>query len=298
MRENRKRCVVYIPYINPHIIPYTKSPLYNVYYIISIEGKTTILYRLKTKKTVNTLPTIGFNVETVTPCKGMEFTVWDVGGQDKFRPLWGHYLEDTKGLFFVMDSCDKERLFEARNELSGILESDKMKGVPVVILANKQDIPTYYTREITEEIQSDLDYVLTTSDGHAGTAFSDLTGTSSLTPTEIAEALNLTVLLEGRKWTIESTCALKGDGLIEAMEKMGRLIKERRKEIFLYEMLPYARRILWKQSQFFSMKCSLTQGEYCGNRARVLIGHRDIFSHIICIVLLFCPSRVFCLAKR
>lgn len=157
-------------------------------------GKTTILYRLKTKKTVNTLPTIGFNVESVTPCKGMEFTVWDVGGQDKFRPLWGHYLEDTKGLFFVMDSCDKERLFEARNELSGILESDKMKGVPVVILANKQDIP------------------------------------SSLTPTEIAEALNLTVLLEGRKWTIESTCALKGDGLIEAMEKMGRLIKERRKE--------------------------------------------------------------------
>ena len=46
-------------------------------------GKTTILYKLKLNETVSTIPTIGFNVETVSPCKGLTFTVWDVGGQEK-----------------------------------------------------------------------------------------------------------------------------------------------------------------------------------------------------------------------
>lgn len=33
---------------------------------------------------------VGFNVETVT-YKKVRFNVWDVGGQDKIRPLWRHY---------------------------------------------------------------------------------------------------------------------------------------------------------------------------------------------------------------
>jgi hypothetical protein len=50
-------------------------------------GKTTILYKLKLGEIVTTIPTIGFNVETVE-YKNINFTVWDVGGQDKIRPLW------------------------------------------------------------------------------------------------------------------------------------------------------------------------------------------------------------------
>ena len=53
-------------------------------------GKTTILYKLKLGEVVTTIPTIGFNVETVD-YKNISFTVWDVGGQDKIRPLWRHY---------------------------------------------------------------------------------------------------------------------------------------------------------------------------------------------------------------
>merc|ERR1712100_29600 len=49
-------------------------------------GKTTILYKLKLGEVVTTIPTIGFNVETVE-YKNISFTVWDVGGQDKIRPL-------------------------------------------------------------------------------------------------------------------------------------------------------------------------------------------------------------------
>ena len=58
-------------------------------------GKTTILYKLKLGEIVTTIPTIGFNVETVE-YKNISFTVWDVGGQDKIRPLWRHYYQNTQ----------------------------------------------------------------------------------------------------------------------------------------------------------------------------------------------------------
>ena len=64
-------------------------------------GKTTILYQLKMGETVKTIPTIGFNVETLD-YKGLNFTVWDVGGQDKIRVLWKHYYQNTDGLIFLL----------------------------------------------------------------------------------------------------------------------------------------------------------------------------------------------------
>merc|ERR1739848_588727 len=79
-------------------------------------GKTTILYKLKLGEIVTTIPTIGFNVETVE-YKNISFTVWDVGGQDKIRPLWRHYFQNTQGLIFVVDSNDRDRMGEARDEL-------------------------------------------------------------------------------------------------------------------------------------------------------------------------------------
>ena len=58
----------------------------------------------------------GFNVETVE-YKNISFTVWDVGGQDKIRPLWRHYYQNTQGLIFVVDSSDRERIQESHDEL-------------------------------------------------------------------------------------------------------------------------------------------------------------------------------------
>ncbi|KAI8849077.1 ADP-ribosylation factor family-domain-containing protein [Chytridium lagenaria] len=78
-------------------------------------GKTTILYKLKLGEIVTTIPTIGFNVETVE-YKNISFTVWDVGGQDKIRPLWRHCkLPNTQGIIFVIDSNDRDRIGEARS---------------------------------------------------------------------------------------------------------------------------------------------------------------------------------------
>ena len=65
---------------------------------------------------------LGFNVETVE-YKNISFTVWDVGGQDKIRPLWRHYFQNTQGkgypvyialkLFILnasKDGCSKQNL--------------------------------------------------------------------------------------------------------------------------------------------------------------------------------------------
>ena len=107
-------------------------------------GKTTMLYKLKLNETVTTIPTIGFNVETVQPVPGLTMTVWDVGGQEKIRALWRHYYQGTDGIIWIVDSNDPVRLEESRDELMNVLSmrSDEiLNGVPILLFANKQDLP-------------------------------------------------------------------------------------------------------------------------------------------------------------
>merc|ERR1712146_52778 len=103
-------------------------------------GKTTILYKLKLGEVVTTIPTIGFNVETVE-YKNISFTVWDVGGQDKIRPLWRHYYQNTQGIIFVVDSNDRERVGEAKDELNRMLSEDELRDGVLLVLSNKSDLP-------------------------------------------------------------------------------------------------------------------------------------------------------------
>ncbi|KAI5279405.1 hypothetical protein KEM54_004179, partial [Ascosphaera aggregata] len=103
-------------------------------------GKTTILYKLKLGEIVTTIPTIGFNVETVE-YRNIQFTVWDVGGQDKIRPLWRHYFQNTQGIIFVVDSNDRDRVTEAREELQRMLNEDELRDALLLVFANKQDLP-------------------------------------------------------------------------------------------------------------------------------------------------------------
>ena len=49
---------------------------------------------------------LGFNVETVE-YKNISFTVWDVGGQDKIRPLWRHYFQNTQGLSRLLNMSQR-----------------------------------------------------------------------------------------------------------------------------------------------------------------------------------------------
>ena len=69
-------------------------------------------------------------------------TVWDIGGQDKVRQLWHHYYENCDGLVYLIDSADLARVDESIEEMQKILLNDNIKGnIPILILANKQDIP-------------------------------------------------------------------------------------------------------------------------------------------------------------
>merc|ERR1711935_15411 len=146
-------------------------------------GKTTILYKLKLGEIVTTIPTIGFNVETVE-YKNISFTVWDVGGQDKIRPLWRHYFQNTQGLIFVVDSNDRERIDGdngAKDELHRMLQEDELRDAVLLIFANKQDLP------------------------------------NAMSASELTEKLGLNEL-RNRRWYIQATCAVQGNGLYEGLD--------------------------------------------------------------------------------
>ncbi|GLU13513.1 hypothetical protein SLE2022_301460 [Rubroshorea leprosula] len=143
-------------------------------------GKTTILYKLKLGEIITTIPTIGFNVETVE-YKNVSFTVWDVGGQDKIRPLWRHYFQNTEGLIYVIDSNDRERISEARDELHRMLSENELRDTTLLVLANKQDLP------------------------------------NAMNVSEITDKLGLHSLRQ-RRWYIQATCATSGQGLYEGLD--------------------------------------------------------------------------------
>merc|ERR1712166_933613 len=153
-------------------------------------GKTTILYKLKLGEVVTTIPTIGFNVEEVQ-YKNINFTVWDVGGQDKIRKLWRYYYQNTQGLIFVVDSNDRDRIEDAREELAKMLDEDEMRDAVVLVYANKQDLP------------------------------------NAMTAAEITEKMGLQNM-RNRQWFIQSACATTGDGLYEGLDWMSRTLSSRK----------------------------------------------------------------------
>ena len=104
-------------------------------------GKTTILYNLKLGEVVTTIPTIGFNVETVE-YKNISFTVWDIGGQDKIRKLWRYYYMGINAIIYVVDSNDHERVSVAQEELSVMLSEPDLRDAAWLVFANKQDLQT------------------------------------------------------------------------------------------------------------------------------------------------------------
>jgi GTPase SAR1 family protein len=74
-----------------------------------------------------TLPTLGFNIETVQ--YNIDLNCWDVGGEDKIRPVWRKDYEKTQGLIFVVDSNDRERISEANEELQKLMREDELRDV-------------------------------------------------------------------------------------------------------------------------------------------------------------------------
>ncbi|KAL6740872.1 hypothetical protein Aduo_014182 [Ancylostoma duodenale] len=167
-------------------------------------GKTTILYKLKLGEVVTTIPTIGFNVETVN-YRNLSFTVWDVGGQERIRVLWKYYFNNTeadclgleyvrcsffcnahsilinKAVIFVVDSADRERMDEVRTELNTLFDDPELREAKFLVFANKQDLP------------------------------------NAMTTAEVIKALELHGL-RNREWYVQPSNAVTGEGLVEGLE--------------------------------------------------------------------------------
>uniref|UniRef100_A0A8C2ZWT5 ADP-ribosylation factor-like protein 14 n=1 Tax=Cyclopterus lumpus TaxID=8103 RepID=A0A8C2ZWT5_CYCLU len=150
-------------------------------------GKTTLLYKLKLNACVTTVPTIGFNVEMLEARKNgknIALTVWDVGGQGKMREHWPSFHPDAAAVVFVVDSSGRERLEEARRELENTLKSELLRGRPLVLLANKQDV------------------------------------NGALTVTEIKDTFSLRKMCSGRDWFVQPCSASTGFGVEEAFRRV------------------------------------------------------------------------------
>lgn len=108
-------------------------------------GKTTLLYKMQLGTVAETIPSkiysaISFNVETVV-YRNIKLQVWDLGGQGSLRPYWRCYYQGTNAIIYVVDSADTTRLNLAREELTAMLSEGELQGVPLLVLANKQDLP-------------------------------------------------------------------------------------------------------------------------------------------------------------
>ncbi len=114
-------------------------------------GKTTILYKMQLGEVVTSVPTIGFNMETVQ-YRNIKFQVWDIGGQTIIRKLWSHYYENTDALIFVVDSSDPERIELAKAELHGMLQTEALENAAVLVFANKMDTGVMSVSEISEKM--------------------------------------------------------------------------------------------------------------------------------------------------
>jgi len=113
-----------------------------------------------------------------------------VGGQDKIRPLWRHYYQNTQGLIFVVDSNDRDRIEPAREELHKMINEDELRDAVILVFANKQDLP------------------------------------NAMTAAEITDKLGLHSL-RSRNWYIQATCATTGDGLYEGLDWLSATLKNR-----------------------------------------------------------------------
>ncbi|KAI7756743.1 hypothetical protein M8C21_009974 [Ambrosia artemisiifolia] len=142
-------------------------------------GKTAILYKIKTGDFVTTAPTIGFHVEGLE-YKNIRFTVWDLGGQDSIRALWRYYYQNTDALIFVVDSNNKQRIYQARNELHRLLKEDGLSDATILVFTNKEDLR------------------------------------SAMNVSEVADKLKLHTISQ-RRWRIQSTSAKTGHGLYEGL---------------------------------------------------------------------------------
>jgi ADP-ribosylation factor related protein 1 len=173
-------------------------------------GKTTLLEQIKASNSphahpnLNTVPTVGQNVSTIS-LPDMYLKIWDVGGQHSLRGLWQSYYASCHAIVFVIDSTDVGdadlanlaelsdpleeevgRLGECRLVLEDVLQHADTEGVPLLVLANKQD-----REDCIEVVRIKEGFVRKVFEGEKGSSLRDsrVLPCSALTGTGVEEAV-------------------------------------------------------------------------------------------------------------
>ncbi|XP_066901986.1 ADP-ribosylation factor-related protein 1 [Halyomorpha halys] len=110
-------------------------------------GKTTYLEAAKTKFTKNykgmnpnkITTTVGLNIGKID-VSGIRLNFWDLGGQEELQSLWDKYYAESHAVIYIVDSNDRERIDESKETFDKMIASENLIGVPLLVLANKQDI--------------------------------------------------------------------------------------------------------------------------------------------------------------
>jgi ADP-ribosylation factor-like protein 8 len=114
----------------------------------------------------DTIPTIGFNKREVQKGK-VSMKLWDLGGQQRFRESWEKYCRDSDVIIFVVDSSDQTHLDISKAQLNSLLDHESLKGIPLLVLANKNDLEGALAKEaIVDKLR------LTTIEGRTVGCFS------------------------------------------------------------------------------------------------------------------------------
>ncbi|CAH1775001.1 unnamed protein product [Owenia fusiformis] len=110
-------------------------------------GKTTYLEQTKTKFTKNykamnpakITTTVGLNIGKID-IGPVRLNFWDLGGQEELQSLWDKYYAESHGVIYIIDSSDRERVDESKEAFEKMIQSEVLLGVPLLVLANKQDL--------------------------------------------------------------------------------------------------------------------------------------------------------------
>ena len=120
---------------------------------IDAVGKTSLLYKLKLNENIQTIPTIGFNVEKIE-YKNRKIYMWDIGGGCQEKYFWGHYMENVNCLIFVIDVSTKDRINEYIESFQFLLDQHKdRRNIPILIFNNKKnDKKEFESEEIFKKV--------------------------------------------------------------------------------------------------------------------------------------------------
>jgi ADP-ribosylation factor-like protein 8 len=118
---------------------------------LQYSGKTTLVNVICSGQfSEDMIPTVGFNMRKVT--KGnVTMKLWDIGGQSRFRGMWERYCRGVNAIVFVVDSADLASIPAAKIELHSLLKKPQLADIPVLVLANKNDLENALTVEETIE---------------------------------------------------------------------------------------------------------------------------------------------------